>query len=63
MKKETWNPDFIPEFHFFLYLYLVFNVGPESFKGMLKGIIRGLGIQKYAVVLNLVGYWIICLPI
>ena len=25
MKKETWNPDFIPEFHFFLYLYLVFK--------------------------------------
>ena len=38
-------------------------VSPDSFKGMLKGTMRGLGIQKYAVYLNLIGYWILCLPI
>lgn len=36
---------------------LSFNVFPDCFKGMLKGVIKALGIQSKVIPLNLTGHW------
>jgi Na+-driven multidrug efflux pump len=30
---------------------------PDSYKGMIRGIIKGLGLQEKCVVINLIGHW------
>ena len=42
---------------------LTFSTFPDGFKGMLKGVIRALGIQHLALFVNLVGHWIINLSL
>ena len=39
------------------------TVFPDNFKAMQQGVIRAIGIQSYAVYINLVGYWIINLSL
>ena len=36
-----------------------FNTFPDGFKGMLKGVIKALGIQHKCVYVNISGHWII----
>jgi Na+-driven multidrug efflux pump len=36
-----------------------FNTFPDGFKGMLKGVIKALGIQHKCVYVNITGHWLI----
>ena len=40
-----------------------FGTFPEGYKGMLKGIIKALGLQKLCVYVNIVGHWCINLTL
>jgi Na+-driven multidrug efflux pump len=40
-----------------------FNTFPDGFKGMLKGIIKALGIQVYCIYINILGHWCINLTL
>ena len=40
-----------------------FNTFPDGFKGMLKGIIKALGIQSYCIYINILGHWCINLTL
>jgi Na+-driven multidrug efflux pump len=40
-----------------------FNTFPDGFKGMLKGVIKALGIQKYCIYINISGHWCINLTL
>jgi Na+-driven multidrug efflux pump len=40
-----------------------FNTFPDGFKGMLKGVIKALGIQVYCIYVNLFGHWCINLTL
>mmetsp|Transcript_42311 Transcript_42311/g.64894 ORF Transcript_42311/g.64894 Transcript_42311/m.64894 type:complete len:206 (-) Transcript_42311:19-636(-) len=39
------------------------NTFPDSYKGMLKGIIKALGIQHKCIIVNLTGHWFINLTL
>ena len=36
---------------------------PDSYKGMTRGTIKGLGLQDYLVILNLSGHWFLNLSL
>jgi len=40
-----------------------FNTFPDVFKGMLKGVIKALGVQSMLIPINLVGHWCINLTL
>jgi Na+-driven multidrug efflux pump len=40
-----------------------FNTFPDGFKGMLKGIIKALGVQWYIAFINIGGHWFINLTL
>lgn len=40
-----------------------FNTFPDCYKGMLKGIIKALGVQKYCAYINISGHWCINLTL
>ena len=40
-----------------------FSTFPDGFKGMLKGVIRALGLQAATVYINTVGHWCINLTL
>ena len=40
-----------------------FSTFPDGFKGMLKGIIKALGIQWYIAFINIGGHWLINLTL
>ena len=42
---------------------LIFSTFPSGFKGMQRGVIRALGIQHLALIVNLIGHWIINLSL
>lgn len=42
-----------------LVFYLILNSFPEQFKGINKGLIRGLNLQGEAVWIHLVGNWVL----
>jgi Na+-driven multidrug efflux pump len=38
-------------------------VFPDGFKGMLKGVVKGLGIQKKVIPISISGHWLIGLSL
>jgi MATE family multidrug resistance protein len=38
---------------------IAFNSFPDALKGMLRGAIKGLGIQNQVIYINLAGHWLI----
>jgi MATE family multidrug resistance protein len=42
---------------------LTFSTFPDGYKGMLKGVVRAIGIQHIALYVNLMGHWVINLSL